>query len=133
MSVNRKSLNRITLSIFAPVLILIGVAGFLLPAEKSLTSGAMPYNIFHLIFGCVGIALALWKNEWGAISFNIGFGLIDLYQALASYTHLFPEQFFHWTKADDVLHIVIGLMLVIIGCYGAIKRRHLNAGTSASP
>src|SRR2546423_3327468 len=92
MSVNRKSLNRITLSIFAPVLILIGVAGFLLPAEKSLTSGAMPYNIFHLVFGCIGIALVLWKNEWGAISFNIGFGLIDLYQALASYTHLFPEQ-----------------------------------------
>jgi hypothetical protein len=48
--------------------------------------------------------------------------LIDLYQALASYIHLFPEQYFRWTKADDVLHIILGLLLVGIGCYGAFNR-----------
>jgi hypothetical protein len=31
------SLNRITLAIFTPVLILVGIAGFLIPAEQSLT------------------------------------------------------------------------------------------------
>lgn len=127
---NKKSANRIALMVFAPVLILTGIAGFLIPADKGLTSGAMPYNVFHIVFGCLGIALWLLRNEWLAINFNIGFGLIDLYQALASYAHLFPERLFHWTKADDILHVVIGLALIMIGCYGIIKHRHLYDGSS---
>lgn len=123
MSDKKKGLNYLTLMIFAPVLILTGVAGFLLPGDKSLTSGAMPYNIFHIISGSIGFALVLTKRERWIIGFNIVFGLIDLYQALASYTHLFPEQYFRWTKADDYLHIILGLMLVIIGCYGVFNRR----------
>jgi hypothetical protein len=54
--------------------------------------------------------------------FNAGFGLIDLYQALASYLHLPPGEYFLWTRADDILHIVIGLALVIIGGFGVLKR-----------
>ena len=50
--------------------------------------------------------------------FNIGFGLIDLYQTLASFLHLFPEQLFKWTRVDDILHIVIGATLVFVGLYG---------------
>ena len=56
-------------------------------------------------------------------SFNAGFGLIDLYQALASYVHLPPRQYFLWTPVDDILHIVVGLTLAIIGCYGLAKRQ----------
>ena len=123
MSEKKKSLNYLVLMIFAPVLILTGVAGFLLPGEKSLTSGATPYNIFHIISGSIGLAIVLMRRDGWIIGFNIVFGLIDLYQALASYTHLFPEQYFRWTKADDVLHIILGLMLVGIGCYGAFNRR----------
>lgn len=123
MSLNKISINRITLMAFAPILVLTGVAGFLIPAQKGLTSGAIPYNVFHIVFGCIGIVILLLKDEWGAISFNVGFGLIDLYQAFASYTHLFPERFFGWTKVDDILHVVIGLALVVVGCYGAIKHR----------
>jgi hypothetical protein len=119
---NKKSVNYITLAIFAPVLILAGVAGFLIPTQQSLTSGAPPYNVFHLFFGALGL-LVLWSRKEGFVSaFNLGFGLIDLYQALASYLHLPPEQYFHWTRVDDVLHIVIGLLLAIIGCYGLLKR-----------
>lgn len=116
------SLNRITLAVFAPILLLIGVAGFLVPAEQSLTSGATPYNIFHLIFGSIGLLILFSKNERAAISFNIGFGLIDLYQALASFINLPPKQYFLWTRVDDILHIVIGLALVIIGTYGLLNR-----------
>jgi hypothetical protein len=123
MSAKKKSLNYITLMIFAPVLILTGVAGFLLPGEKGLTSGAMPYNIFHIISGSIGLAIVLMRREPLIIGFNIVFGLVDLYQALASYTHLFPKQYFRWTGADDVLHIILGLLLVGIGCYGAFNRR----------
>ena len=112
-----KSLNHIVLFVFAPVLIVTGVLGFLIPAEKSLTSGATAYNIFHLIFGVIGLLLAFGKNERWSRAFNLGFGLIDLYQAVASFTHLFPEKYFRWTSVDDIVHLVIGAALICIGLY----------------
>jgi uncharacterized membrane protein len=114
-------MNDITLAIFAPLLILTGIAGFIIPAEKSLTSGAPAYNIFHIVFGIIGLVMLLTRKEWLAWSFNLGFGLIDLYQALASHQHLFPERFFRWTRADDLLHVVLGLALVVIGGYGMTR------------
>ncbi len=114
--------NYLTLAVFGPVLIIVGVAGFLIPPALTLTSGAPPYNLFHIFFGLVGLAIVLSQNEAGASFFNAGFGLIDLYQALASYFHLPPEKYFLWTRADDILHILIGAALVIIGCYGILKR-----------
>lgn len=122
-SINKKSLNYITLAIFAPLLILVGVAGFLIPAEQSLTSGAPAYNLFHICFGVIGVVLLFSKKELLVSSFNFGFGLIDLYQALASYVNLPPGRYFLWTPVDDILHIVIGLALAIIGCYGLAKRQ----------
>jgi hypothetical protein len=116
-----KSLNFITLAIFAPVLIIVGIAGFLIPAQHSLTSGAPAYNVFHLIFGVVGLLVVRTRNELWLSLFNFGFGLIDLYQAMASALHLPPEKYFLWTSADDILHVLIGLALVIIGGYGLLK------------
>ena len=116
-----RSLNFITLAIFAPVLIIAGIAGFLVPPEHSATSGAPAYNVFHLIFGAVGLFLVWTRNELWLSLFNFGFGLIDLYQALAGALHLPPEKYFLWTRADDILHVLIGLALVIIGVYGLFK------------
>jgi len=66
--------------------------------------------------------LFLWSAKEKLISlFNAGFGLIDLYQALASYFDLPPEQYFLWTRVDDVLHILIGMALLIVGCYGLYR------------
>jgi hypothetical protein len=118
----RKSINYITLAIFAPILIVAGVAGFIVPTELSLTSGAPAYNVFHIIFGVLGLLLVWAKKELFISSFNVGFGLIDLYQAMASYLHLPPEQYFLWTKADDILHVLLGLILVIVGAYGLMKK-----------
>lgn len=115
---NRRSLNYLTLLIFAPILILVGILGFIFPSEKSLTSGAPAYHIFHLVFGSIGLLLVLLKNEKFIRVFNIGFGLLDIYQALASFAHLFPERYFQWKAADDVLHLIIGAALVLIGFYG---------------
>ena len=123
MNTTKRSLNQIVLLIFAPLLIIVGIAGLVIPADKSLTSGAIPYDIFHICFGIVGVIILLAKSTRGAIIFNIGFGLIDLYQAVASYFNLFPKSFFLWTGVDDILHIVIGLILVIVGLYGLINRR----------
>jgi len=114
-----KSLNQITLTILGPLLMLTGIAGFLIPAQYSAMSNATPYNLFHLIFGAIGLFLATATNsEIGASLFNFGFGAIDLYQVLASIVGLSPIQYFHWTYADDVVHVLLGFALVIIGGYG---------------
>lgn len=115
---NKKSLNYKVLLIFAPILVLIGVSGFVIPADKALTSGAPAYNVFHLLFGAIGLLLLYLKNENVIRLFNIGFGALDAYQAVASFTNLFPVNYFQWTRADDGLHVVIGLALIAIGVYG---------------
>jgi hypothetical protein len=111
-------LNYYVLLIFAPLLILIGILGFVIPQNKSLTSGAPAYNIFHIVFGLIGIVIVYLNHDPSIMAFNIGFGLIDLYQAAASFTHIFPEKHFRWTRVDDVLHVVIGAALVIGGVFG---------------
>ena len=115
---NKKGLNYKVLLVFAPVLILTGIAGFVVPEEKALTSGAPAYNIFHIFFGVTGLFLLFLRNENYIRIFNIGFGLIDLYQAIAAFTNLFPIRYFQWTRVDDLLHLVIGAFLVAVGIYG---------------
>ena len=121
----RKSLNPITLTVFAPLLILVGISGFILPEQP--TSTAAAYNIFHIAFGAMGLLFVLMKSDQLILGFNIGFGAIDLYQALASMIGIFPERFFRWTAVDDVLHIIIGAGLVLIGIYG-LNRQQADSG-----
>ena len=124
MAINGGRLNWLVLVVFAPVLILVGVLGFVLPEAASLTSGAPAYNWFHIAFGTLGLLLALTRKESYARAFNLGFGLIDLYQAAASFLHLFPENLFRWTRADDVLHVVVGALLVFVALF---RRRDARA------
>ena len=116
-----KNLNYYTLLIFAPVLILTGILGFILP--ETIMSGAPAYNIFHIIFGLIGLLSALSKKQSLIRGFNISFGLIDLYQAVAGFLQLFPESLFKWRTGDDILHIIIGTGLIIIGLFGGNNRR----------
>ena len=116
-----KTLNQKTLLVFAPLLLLTGIAGFVIPEQYSLMSGAAPYNLFHIFFGAIGLLLTMSNNDLPASLFNFGFGLIDLYQVLASVVGLTPIQYFHWTFADDVLHVLIGFALVIIGGRGLMR------------
>ncbi len=113
-----KTLNQKTLMVFAPLLILTGIAGYVIPEAYSPTSGAAPYNLFHIIFGSIGLLITFANSDRLSSLFNLGFGLIDLYQVLASVVGLAPIQYFHWTFADDVLHVLIGFALVLIGGYG---------------
>jgi uncharacterized membrane-anchored protein len=107
--------NTLTLTVFAPVLILVGVLGFVTPPRLALTSGAAPYNLFHIAFGLLGLGLLASKRPQLVRAFNIVFGAIDLYQAVASFAGLPPKALFLWKPADDVLHVVIGAALVGIG------------------
>ena len=111
------SANYYVLLLFSPLLILVGILGFVIPAKKSLTSGATPYNVFHIIFGLAGLWIVYAQHDPVIRSFNIGFGVIDLYQAAASFMHWFPEKHFRWKLADDVLHIAAGTSLVLVGIF----------------
>jgi len=122
-----KTLNQKTLIILAPLLLLTGIAGFVVPEQYSLMSGAAPYNLFHIIFGSIGLLLTMANNDLLASAFNLGFGLIDLYQVLASVVGLAPIQYFHWTYVDDVVHVLLGFALVLIGGYGLRKWKETQA------
>jgi hypothetical protein len=111
----RAALNYVVLAVFAPVLVLTGILGFFLPPSLSLFSGASSYNVFHIVFGLIGLLLVVARNIRAIRIFNVGFGLIDLYQAYASHANLFPMEHFRWTHADDLIHIVIGVTLVVVG------------------
>ena len=118
-----KTLNQKTLMVLASLLILTGIAGFVIPERYSLMSGAAPYNLFHIIFGSIGLLITMTDSDLLASSFNLGFGLIDLYQVLASVIGLAPIQYFHWTYGDDVVHVLLGFALVIIGGYGLSRKK----------
>jgi hypothetical protein len=109
----KRDLNQLVAKIFGPILIVTGIAGFVIPSKKAATSGAPAYNVFHLIFGALGIAAS--RRRGTARAFNLGFGAIDLYQAVASRRGLFPKRWFRWKIADDVLHVAIGAGLVAAG------------------
>ena len=121
-----KTLNQKTLAVVAPLLMLTGIAGFVIPERYSLLSGASPYNVFHIIFGAIGLLLLTTKNDLWASLFNFSFGLIDLYQVLASVVGLTPIQYFHWTFVDDVVHVLLGFALTIIGGYGLRNWKEQN-------
>jgi len=110
-------INRWVLGVFAPLLVVVGVLGFLAKDEHGTTSSAPAYNVFHLVFGVLGVAVVVWGNPPAIRWFTIGFGLLDLYQALASHQHWFPEALFRWTPTDDLLHVVIGVGLVAVGTF----------------
>lgn len=109
-------LNYYVLLVFAPLLIVVGILGFIIPESKSATSGAPAYNIFHIVFGLIGLMIVTHHQNY-IRAFNVGFGLIDLYQAAASFANLPPKAQFRWKRADDILHIVIGLGLVAAGVF----------------
>ena len=110
-------INRWVLGVFGSLLLLVGVMGFVMPGDRGSASRAPAYNVFHLFFGTLGLALVVWGNPTAIRSFNIGFGLLDLYQALASRQHWFPVAFFRWKPADDMQHVIIGAALVAIGVF----------------
>jgi hypothetical protein len=75
----------------------------------------------------VGICLVIRFGGRGAVAFNLGFGLVDLYQALAGSVGLFPAALFAYRPLDDVLHVVLGLGLVGLGVLGR------GSGVAAAP
>lgn len=110
--------NSRVLAVFGPVLILTGIAGFLIPPRFALMSGAAAYNRFHIVFGVLGTMLVLAGSRRGIAGFNLGFGAADLYQAIAGIAGWFPARPFRYKPADHVVHVVLGLVLAAVGWMG---------------
>jgi hypothetical protein len=116
--VNWGERNRQLLLLFAPLLLLAGVLGLVVPPRLSLMSGAVPYDLFHLAFGALGLLLVRFGAPRGPILFNLGFGLFDLWQAVAGVAGWFPAELFALRPADHVVHVVFGLVLTGAGVMG---------------
>jgi hypothetical protein len=110
--------NSRVLAVFGPVLILTGISGFLIPPRFALMSGAPAYNVFHIAFGMIGTAIVVANSAMGIAVFNLGFGVVDVYQALAGVTGAFPARQFRYKPADHIVHVVIGLALAAVGWMG---------------
>ena len=91
---------------------------FAIVSDWALLSGRPAYNLFHIASGLAGVALVLQAGGRGAVGFNLAFGLIDLYQAVAGSVDLFPAALFAYRPLDDVLHVTLGLGLVGLGALG---------------
>jgi hypothetical protein len=109
------------LAVFGPVLVVAGAAGMLIPPELALMSGALPYDVFHILFGALALAIVLARSGRAAALFNLGFGMIDLYQAVAGLLGVFPAAVFGLRPADHVVHVVLGLLLVGVGVRGVVN------------
>jgi len=110
--------NLQVLTVFGPLLVLTGILGFALPAEMSLMSGAPPYNVFHLAAGAAALGIVWRRSASASVGFNLVFGCIDLWQAIAGLTGLPPARLFALRPADHVVHVLVGVCLVVVGYLG---------------
>jgi hypothetical protein len=113
---------RWTALVFSLVLVYAGVSALVAPGAGAMST-APAYAWFHLAGAVVGVwAFALAQGAWSP-AFLAAFGLLDLYQGAASVLGWFPIAFFRWTPADDLVHFVLGTVLVVGGILGFRTRK----------
>jgi len=110
-----RNINFLVLKILSPILILIGVVGYFLPPGYRIICTDTFYNLFHIDAGILGFIIVLIGNLALARFYNILLGGVYVYQAVASFLHIFPAKLFHYTVTDDILNIDIGAILLLIG------------------
>jgi hypothetical protein len=108
-------LNVQVLRAFGPLLTATGFLAYFQPPSPWRMSNAAPYNDFHIAFGVVGTALGFWGTAESCAWFNFLFGLVDLYQLAAGRLKLWPNEHFKYTVMDDVMHLIFGAGLAIVG------------------
>lgn len=122
-----QNFNLITLRILAPILILTGISGYFIPPEYSLMSTAPFYNLFHINAGIIGMICLLTGSIMAVRIFNYLFGLIEIYQVIASWMKIFPAELFQYTFTDDLLHMNIGAFLIFIAVAEENRGRNPSA------
>lgn len=121
--------NRIVALVIGIVFTLVGIAGFFV--SSSMTVGNLMgfdvdlvHNLVHLITGLAGLAAAFtgWSRR-----FNQIFGIIYIIVGVAG---LIPALYFdgrllglmHINAADNVLHLVVGVVAAAVGFFVAEDR-----------
>ena len=79
--------------------------------------------MFHIVFGLIGLLMVFSGRPQPVCLFNLVFGLIDLYQAVASYLNLPPNSSSCGLESMISSHVVLGVALVLIGLYGILKQK----------
>ena len=106
-------INRLFAAFMAVILIGAGLLG-----QRIGVSTSTPYDVFHIVFGVLAlVGVIAWGGRFSAL-FNLVFGAIDLYQAVAYSAGLFPSQLFNLTMFDTVLHWILGAGLFAAGMLG---------------
>jgi hypothetical protein len=114
--------NRIVAMVIGVVFLIIGILGLIFDTASGSLLGFdvdLVHNLVHLLTGILGIAAAM--TGWSRL-FNQIFGVIYLLIGLAG---LVPALYFsqrllglmHVNAADNVLHLVVGLVAAAIGFF----------------
>ena len=114
--------NRIVALVIGVVFLLIGILGLIVaPTSGSLLGFDVDlvHNLVHLLTGILGIAAAF--TGWSRL-FNQVFGVVYLLVGLAG---LIPALYFdqrllglmHVNAADNVLHLLVGLVAAGVGFF----------------
>jgi hypothetical protein len=114
--------NRVVAMVIGVVFLLIGIVGLIFDTTSGNLLGFdvdLVHNLVHLITGIAGIAAAMtgWPRR-----FNQVFGIIYILVGLAG---LIPGLYFdqrllglmHVNAADNVLHLVVGLVAAVVGFF----------------
>lgn len=99
-------INRVCALVIALILIGIAVRGF------AGFSQSAAYDAFHLIFGVIGLLSVIVAAGRYSPAFNLVFGLIDAYQAIAQPLGLFPTQLFNLSASDTAQHVIVAVVLI---------------------
>ena len=116
------TVNRIVALVIGIVFLIIGILGLIFDTTSGMILGLqvdLVHNLFHLVTGILGIAAAYTGQSR---LFNQVFGVIYL---LLGILGLFPGLYFghrllgimHVNGADNVLHLVVGIVAVLAGFF----------------
>jgi hypothetical protein len=109
--------NTLGLGIFSTLILVIGTMVFFMPENLTLLSTTYPYNLFRVDLGLIGIIIALFNNKKISKYSNLALGTLIAYQAIASFSHFYPEEIFQWTILDDILNADIGLAMILLSFF----------------
>ncbi len=131
--------NRIVAFVIGIVFLIIGILGLILDTTSGSLLGFdvdLVHNLVHLLTGILGLAAAF--TGW-ARRFNQIFGIIYILVGIAG---LIPALYFderllglmHVNAADNVLHLVVGILAAAVGFFAAeTGTTRANTDTMARP
>jgi hypothetical protein len=127
--------NRIVAFAIGTVFLIVGILGLILDTTSGSLLGFdvdLVHNLVHLLTGALGLAAAFtgWPRR-----FNQIFGIIYLLVGIAG---LIPALYFdqrllglmHVNAADNVLHLVVGILAAAVGFF-VTDSRTTRANTDA--